>query len=116
VTILSFDIEIKGLKELQRELEELKEGLTLSTVDHWCKKIENQAKLNCPEEHRNSIELTAIQIGSNRFDIRLKGAREALPYLERAIQANLSSMPLTTKALFDVLLRNVEQKISEGTR
>lgn len=108
---MSCDIEIKGLKELQRELERMKEGLTLSKVNQWCKRIEAQAKQNCPEEHRESINIDAVQAGPGRFDIQLKAQKEALPHVRTAIKSNLSSMPITTRALFETVLKNIEQKI-----
>jgi len=108
---LPFDIEIKGLKELQRELERMQEGLTVPAVDQWCKRIEAQAKLNCPEQYRESININAVHAGPGRFDIQLKAAKEALPYVRDAIRTNLSSMPITTRALFEVFLKNVEQRI-----
>jgi hypothetical protein len=107
---LSFHIEIKGLEELQRTLEELQEGLTLPTLNRWCKKIESQAKISCPQEYRETIQLTAVRVGANKFDIEFKASKGALSSIKQAIRANLHLMPLTTKALFEVLLKNIEQQ------
>jgi hypothetical protein len=45
---MSFDIDIKGLDDLKRELEKMREGMTPSIVEDWCKRIESEAKENCP--------------------------------------------------------------------
>jgi hypothetical protein len=36
---MSFDIDIRGLDELKRELESMQEDMTPSVVDDWCKRI-----------------------------------------------------------------------------
>lgn len=107
---MSFRIEIKGLEELQKTLEELQEGLTLPTLNRWCKKIESQAKISCPQEYRESIQLTAVRVGTRKFDIEFKASKGALSSVKQAIRANLHLMPLTTKALFEVLLKKIEQQ------
>ena len=108
---LSFSIDIKGLKELQRTLEELQEGLTVPTLNRWCRKIESEAKTNCPQEYRESIQLRAVRIGADKFDIEFKSSKGALPSVKKAIRTNLRLMPLTTKALFEVLLKKIEQQL-----
>ena len=107
---MSFRIDIKGLEELQRTLEELREGLTLPTLNRWCRKIESEAKISCPQEYRESIRLTVVQIGADKFDIEFKASKGALSSVKQAIRANLPIMPLTTKALFEVLLKKIEEQ------
>lgn len=104
------DVDIKGLDELQRTLEELQEGLTLPTLNRWCRKIESEAKTNCPQEYRESIQLRAVRISVDKFDIEFKASERALPSVKEAIRTNLRLMPLTTKALFEVMLKKIEQQ------
>ena len=107
---MSFRIEIKGLEELKRTLEELQEGLTVPTLNRWCKKIESEAKISCPQEYRESIQLTTVRVGADKFDIEFKASKGALSSVKQAIRANLHIMPLTTKALFEVLLKRIEEQ------
>lgn len=112
---MSFDIEIKGLEELQRELKRMQEGLTVPTLNQWCKRIEHQARMNCPEEYKESISINAVHREPNIFDIELKAAKETLPHIRDAIQQNLSSMPITTRALFEVLLKDINHRMQENS-
>lgn len=104
------DIDIRGLEELQKKLEELQKGLTLPTLNRWCRKIESEAKASCPQEYRESIQLRAIKTSADKFDIEFKASREALPSVKQAIHTNLRLMPLTTKALLEVLLKKIGKR------
>jgi len=106
---LSFNIKIKGLKELERKLGEMIKGLTLPSVDCWCKKIEAEARRICPQEHEETIMLKAAPAGSGKFNIQLKASKEAVPCVKEAIETNLNLMPSTTRAIFEALLKEIDK-------
>lgn len=112
VMMLSLDVDIRGLKELQRELETMQQGMTPSVVNEWCKRIESEAKNSCPEEEKESIVINAVPKEPNKFDIQLKSSKKALPYIRESVQRNLPSMPITTRAVFETLLKQIDQRMS----
>jgi len=110
---MSFDIDIRGLDELERESENMRESLAPSVVDDWCKRIESEAKENCPHEERASIVINAVPKESQVLDIELKSSKKALPCISDAVQRNVLLMPVTTKAIFQTQLKQIEKRKSE---
>jgi hypothetical protein len=110
---MSIDFDVRGLGELQRELERMQEGMTTPVVNDWCKRIEQGAKESCPAEERESIHIGALPVEHNKFEIQFKSSRNALPHVRDSIQRNLPSMPVTTRAIFEAFLKQVEKQMSE---
>jgi hypothetical protein len=57
--------------------------------------------------------INAVPKESSVFDIELKSSKKALPCIRDAVQRNLPSMPVTTKAVFETLLKQIEKRMSE---
>ncbi len=74
---MSFHIKIEGLKELEKQLQELMEEISLSSIDYWCKKIEAEARRICPQERGESVVLKAVPADSGKFNIRFRCSKEA---------------------------------------
>lgn len=110
VVWVSFEIKIEGLDELERELKKIKGGLSLPILKKWCRKISNEARINSPEGLGEEIQLDAIKTGLNKFDIKFKAPKEAIPYIKSSIRRNLTQMPITTRGLFEQLLKQIEQR------
>lgn len=107
---VGFEIRIEGIKELERDLKRMEEGLSLPVLKKWCKRITNEARINSPEGLGEEIQLDAIKTGLNNFDIKFKAPKETIPYVKSSIRRNLMQMPITTRGLFEQLLKQIEER------
>ncbi len=109
-------IEVRGLEETQRKLEDMKEGLTLEGLQRWAKQIEAQAKAlpdaRVTQDARDSIHVDVFEVAPRRFDVKLRCKREALPLIAEATKVTLLRMPVTSRAIFKAFLSKVENNIS----
>ena len=116
----SMSIEIRGLDKFSKKLEELQEGLTLPGLQHWAKKVEQQA---CTlaiastraslDDIRENINVDVEEIEPEKYQIKAKTKQEFLQYIKEAIITTMDQMPLTTKALFEAFLKQIEKKMEK---
>ena len=106
-----FDIKITGLDEAIKKLDDMAHGLTEKGLNEYCNKIKQDTYTKC-DLKKDEIKLEAIKIGDKiNIDFKVNGLK--LNCVKLAIQENLISMPITTRALFEQLLKSIEEKISE---
>ena len=110
---MSFNIDFDGLDDIKKELEKMQKGVSHNEIKTWCKKIEDEAKLDCPEEYKEYIKLdceTRGILGENGFTYDTR-SKEALIHLKKTVQKNLASMSFTTQMFFQELVEDIENVI-----
>lgn len=106
-----FDIKITGFDEAIKKLDNMAYGLTEKGLNEYCDRIKNDTYTKC-DLKKGEITLQAKKIGDNiTIDFKVNGSK--LECVKKAIQSNLNNMPITTKALFDQLIKSINKKISE---
>jgi len=112
---MSIRIDVKGLDEVKRKLEELQEGLTLHALQRWAEEIEVEARGlaadRSSEEVRDSIHIEVFEIEPRRFQVKASAKEEALPFIAEATQSKLEEMPITSGSIFKTFLDQVEKKL-----
>lgn len=110
---LSFSIDIDGLDDIKKELEKLQKGVSLDEMKMWCKTIEDRAKIDCPEEHKEHVKLDCSTRGiSGEIGIHYDAdSKEALTHIKNAIQMHLNSMPIMVQEYFKIILEDMEKHI-----
>ena len=104
-------VEIKGFDKIKKNLDDMAYGLTKDGIDKYCNKIKNDAQSNCGL-NQSDLKLEAKNEGKNvTIDFSTKPSN--LECVKKMIQKNLSSMPITTKPLFEHLIKMIEQKMAE---
>jgi hypothetical protein len=98
------DIDVSGLDELERDLQEMVDGLTMNVLNEWAAKILEVARSNVPEDKRDSITLQFQKKEGKRFDIVFHSPEEYVQQARAAIELFLPQMPLTTQQAFQGLL------------
>ncbi len=104
---MAFDIKIEGLDEAIRKLEEMKRGLEPDVFAQWVNTIEKTAKEICQDPDCKRI--TFKPVGDLRIDIRLADS-SAVNCVIQAIQKHMSSMPLTTRAFYQEVIKQLESR------
>jgi hypothetical protein len=113
---LTFRIYLTDFEEVSRKLKKLQERLTLPTLQHWAKAIEVETRnMISKEEVKESIHIEVIEVEPNKFEVKASGKQEALPNMAKATQNKLGKMPLASRAIFNVLLNQIEKKIDRKT-
>jgi hypothetical protein len=103
-------IDVSGLDEIERDLEVMIEGLTVTTLNEWAAKILEEVKSTVPQEKRDLIRLQFCEKVGNDFDIKIRSPSEFVVLLKEAIEQHLAQMPLTTQQVFAEILDQISEK------
>lgn len=107
-----FDIKIDGLDEAIKKLDDMAHGLSEDGLNKYCDKIKEDAYKDC-EIEKDELKLQARKVGDDiTIDFNVNGSK--LECIKDKIQQNLNSMPITTQALFEQLIKSIEKKILES--
>lgn len=104
-----FEIESFGFDKVIEDLEKMSHGLTEEGFNEYCNKVKEYAKRKC-DLKENEITLEAVKNG-DEISVSFNTRGEKLACVKQAIEENLNSMPITTKALFEHLLKEIEKKL-----
>ena len=106
-----FDIKITGLDEAIKKVEDMAYGLTEKGLNEYCNKIKADTYTKCNLK-KDEIKLQAKKIGDKiTIDFNVNGSK--LKCVKSSIQKNLTGMPVTTRALFEQIIKSIDKKISE---
>jgi len=113
---MTFKIEVKGLKEIERKLGELQEGLTLDGLRRWATEIETDAKAAAAQrslEAGDSIHVEVIEAKPKEFHVTARAKEEAWPFIVEATRNKLKVMPLTSRAIFSAFIDRFEKMLKK---
>jgi len=102
-------IDLGGIK---KAIEEIEEGLKPETIRKWCRKVGELARKECGGD----VSFTPREAKPGRFEIvARRGDTVELDCLIGVIEESLHRMPVTTRALFEELLRDLYRKQSNSS-
>ena len=93
--------EMRLIQRLVAEIESLKHGLDPEVLAAWYRKVEVDARARAPDSLKESIQVIRDPVLTMKFEFR--ASRRAVEHVVKAIDANLSSMPLATRLYFQKL-------------
>ncbi len=103
-------LKVKGLKQLERNLEEMQEGLTVRVLNEWTGRILETARSQLPPEPTDALHLQFLQREGNHFDIEFRISDEYVEPFKKAVEGLLEQMPTTTQQTFRMLLDQIKTK------
>ena len=104
-----FSIDVEGIR---RAVEEIEEGLKPETIKKWCRRVGELARKRCDGD----ISFTSREATPGRHEIvARRGDTVELDCLIGVIEESLHRMPVTTRALFEELLRDLYRKQSSSS-
>lgn len=110
---MSIEFRIDGLDDALRKIDEMQKGLTLPYLDFWCKRISNEVRLKSPNELDDSFLLEVTTDESQNPQFNFRSPPEIIDLTVITIRDHLNEMPITTRALFDNIIRVLESKKRE---
>lgn len=103
-------IELRVLNRLAEIITDVKEGLDPDVLASWYRVVEEEVKLLCPENLRETISVRQDPVLRMKFEF--KTSKRAIPYLLEAIENNLNAMPFATRLYFQKLEEMVLEEFS----
>lgn len=94
------------IERLVQEIDRLKLGLDPDVLAAWYHRVEVDAKARAPPHLRDSIQVIRDPVLTMKFEF--KTSRRAVDHVLRAIEANLSAMPLATRLYFEKLAELIQ--------
>ena len=107
-----FKIDVKGIKEVQKALDDLKRTQEPDTFIEWANRIERTAKQICNDHDCKRIKL--IKTGQGKVNFQFAD-KEAIDCGIKSIQTHLNSMPLIQQGIFKELIQEFEMKKNDAT-
>jgi len=104
------DLGFSAIDKLVQLIEDKKLGLDPEILAYWFKIIESDAKSLSREDLRDTISIKQDPVLWMKFN--LKASRRTVPFLIRAIENNLSSMPYATRLYFMKVGEIIEDEAS----
>lgn len=102
-------IEINGLDGTIKMTEDLAQGLNVDAINEYCEKVK-QAARECGITERGELELEAFPRGKE-FEIRFElKDRSKADCIKEAIRRVMPSMPVTTRDVFEQILKQLEDE------
>ena len=111
---MSIKIDIEGLDKLKRQLDEMKQGLKIDTIEFWCKRIVNDVKLNSETESSERLVMEAVPKADGNMEIKFSSPKELIRLVVDKTRQYMPEMPLTTRAFFEKFVEVIEEKDKEG--
>jgi len=101
-------IKVDGLDEAIEMTEALSRGLTVEGINEYCGRIREAAK-DCGVIE-GELELEAVPRGKE-FEIKFNlSDRSKFDCIKQAIERVMAFMPITTKAFFEQILKQIEDE------
>jgi len=88
----------KILNQINNDVVNLKDGLNPENISYWYKKIINETREMAPPWLTDKINVKQDPILPLKFDIDI--SKRAVRYFMQIVDANLDSMPYSTKLYF----------------
>ena len=110
---MSIEFRIDGLDDALRRIDEMQKGLTLPYLDFWCKRISNEVRLKSAIELDDGFLLEATIDENQNPQFNFRSPPETIDLVITTIRDYLNEMPITTRALFDNMIRVLESKKQE---
>ncbi len=88
----------KILNQINNDVVNLKDGLNPENISHWYEKIINETREMAPPWLTDKINVKQDPILPLKFDIDI--SKRAVRYFMQIVDANLDSMPYSTKLYF----------------
>tara|TARA_B100000949_G_scaffold90841_1_gene81175 strand:- start:416 stop:745 length:330 start_codon:yes stop_codon:yes gene_type:complete len=88
----------KILNQINNDVVNLKDGLNPKNISYWYKKIINETREMAPPWLTDKINVKQDPILPLKFDIDI--SKRAVRYFMQIVDANLDSMPYSTKLYF----------------
>ena len=88
----------KILNQINNDVVNLKDGLNPENISYWYEKIINETKEMAPPWLTDKINVKQDPILPLKFDIDI--SKRAVRYFMQVVDANLDSMPYSTKLYF----------------
>jgi len=88
----------KILNQINNDVVNLKDGLNPENISYWYKKIINETREMAPPWLTDKINVKQDPILPLKFDIDI--SKRAVRYFMQVVDANLDSMPYSTKLYF----------------
>ncbi len=112
---MSFSIDVRGLDELEKDIEAMRKGLRLETLQHWAGEIETTARAlastEAPVDVRDSIRVEVLEVEPKTFEVKAHAKQEALAFIVDATRSALPNMPLTSQTIFENFLEKLEKSL-----
>jgi hypothetical protein len=112
---MSIRIDIDGLDSLKKELVSMERGLKFETIDFWCKRIANDVKLKAPADLAERLLIEAVPNAEGNLEIKFSSPLELVSLIVEIVKMYLTEMPITTRALFEKVIRIIEEKEKGGS-
>lgn len=100
-------MDVDGFDELERDLQDMVEGLTSEVLNEWAAKILESVKPGIPEDKRALVQLRFGPKVGKRFKIEFRSPPEYVKLVKEAINQFLPEMPITTQQVFQALLERM---------
>ena len=107
---MSFRIDIRGLDKLKRELESLEQGLTVETIDFWCRRILNDVRLKTDDELANSLVLESRKTSNGEVEILFSSPQELINSIIETSKLYLPEMVITTRVFFEKFIEIIKEQ------
>lgn len=107
---MGIGIKIDGIDGLIDELERMQDGLNPEQIDFWCKRIANDVKLKAPEDQAKDFVMEASVGEQQNPNIKLSYLPSLKDLLLQTIRSYLDQMPITTRGLFEQIIKTVENQ------
>jgi hypothetical protein len=106
-----FKIDVDGLKELQKAIDDYKRSIEPSTFNEWAKRIAITAKQICNDPSCKRIKLIDEKEKA-KFSFEFADS-EAIDCIIKSIQTHLSSMPPIQQDVYKGLIPHFENNKKE---
>jgi hypothetical protein len=104
---MGFRIDVKGIDEIQKRLNDLQKGLDPDTFNEWSHRVENTAKQICNDTDSKRIKLKHTQELGFSYEVSDK---EAIDCLIDAVKQHLNSMPSILQEIYKTFMKELEGK------
>jgi len=106
---MGIEFRIEGLEDITRKIEEMQRGLTFPYLDFWCKRISNDVRLNTSEELSERFVLEVLPNKDQNPQFHFNSPIELISLTVQIIKKYLNEMPITTRALFERLIQEIQK-------
>jgi Fe2+ transport system protein B len=116
---MSVKIDVRGLEELQRKLNEMQEGLAPQKIQEFAAEIEEEARhiaeaeAQLSQDAKDSMHIQVVEVKPKRFQLRARPKKEALPFMATATRDKLHKMPVTSQPIFRAFLEAIDKNLQK---
>ena len=99
------------IRNMERKIIDLKEGLDHEIIAYWYKRIEDRSVEKAPEELKGKIHFEQDRILWMKFKVNV--SKRAVPYIFSSINEYLPIMPYTTSLYFQKVQQIILDEINK---